>query len=91
MTPQSVLQIDGCAKALIGWFQRPGAGPLLVYDYDKLVACFVKQGMTEDEAVEWVAVNVESAWMGEGTPAILHRIRNAGDFAEFREAHGLDA
>jgi hypothetical protein len=29
--------------------------------------------------------------MGEGTPAILHRIRNAGDLAEFREAHGLDA
>jgi hypothetical protein len=89
MATHSVLQIDGCKAALIGYFQRPGQQPLLVYDYIKLVACFVKQGMTEDEANEWVTVNVESAWMGEGTPAILHRIKSKDDFADFCDMYDL--
>lgn len=33
-------------------------GGLLIYDYDKMVKVFEKQGMTTEEAVEWIDYNV---------------------------------
>lgn len=87
----SVLMIDGCESAIIGWFERCGQGPLLIYDYEKLVAHFVKEGMDEDEAEEWISFNIEGAWMGSGTPAIMHRINSFEQLVEFCDAHNLDA
>ena len=87
----SVLMIDGCESAIIGWFERCGQGPLLIYDYEKLVAHFVKEGMDEDEAEEWISFNIEGAWMGKGTPAIMHRINSFEELVEFCDAHNLDA
>lgn len=89
---RSVLVIDDASSALIGWFQRCGQpDPILVYDYEKLVKHFMGQGMDEGGAVEWISHNVEGAWMGEGTPAILHRIKSHGEFMEFCDAFNLDA
>ena len=59
--------------ALVGWFQRCGQVPVVVYDFDKLVEEYVKEGMGQDEAVEWVLVNIEGAWVGAGTPAVMYR------------------
>jgi len=87
----SVLMIDGCESAIIGWFERCGQGPLLIYDYEKLVTHFVKEGMDEDEAEEWISFNIEGAWMGKGTPAIMHRINSFEELVEFCDAHNLDA
>jgi hypothetical protein len=41
-------------------------------------------GMTEEEAHEWVSFNIEGAWVGKGTPAVMYR----GDADEAREALG---
>ena len=50
---------------------------LVVYDRDKLVKNFMKKdGMTFEEAEEWVSYNIESAYIGETTPLILERIEN---------------
>ena len=67
------LLFDGCDRAIIGYISRCGQVPMVVYDWTKLVRVFEKQGMSTDEADEWVAYNCEGAWMGPGTPGILHR------------------
>jgi len=66
------LTIDGCDDAIIGIARRCGQMTLVVYDYDKLIRCFIEQDMSELEAVEWVDYNIAGAWVGEGTPLILY-------------------
>ena len=45
---------------------------VVVYDYDKLIECFMKQGMTDEEAVEWIDYNVTGGYIGEKTPLVFH-------------------
>jgi len=71
------LFFDGCDSAIVGFISRCGQVPVVVYGYRELVRVFERQGMTSDEAEEWVAFNCEGAWVGEGTPGILHRARAA--------------
>lgn len=66
------LFIPGCDEAIVGRFRRCGQPIVVVYDFTKLVQCFQKTGMNEEDAQEWVAYNVEGAWFGAGTPAIMH-------------------
>ena len=42
-----------------------------VYDYDKIIASLVADGMDEDEAEEFYGFNIEGAYAGETTPAIM--------------------
>ena len=63
---------DGCDEAIVGYATRIKLDPVVVYSYNLLVAVFVKQGMTEDEAIEWIDYNVAGAWVGERTPVILY-------------------
>jgi hypothetical protein len=69
------LFIGGADAAIVGFINRCGEDPIVVYDYDRLVTVFMKQGMTDDEAEEWISVNVEGAWVGKGTPGVLHKGR----------------
>ena len=67
----SALLIDGADDALIG-FTNHGNSPLLaVYEYDKLVDVFMNDGMTYEDAVEWVDFNIVGAWLGDQTPIIV--------------------
>ena len=68
-----MLIIPDADNAILGYYQRCGEDPVVVYDYDLLVKHFVKQGMSDDEAEEWVNFNILGAWVGPGTPAILFR------------------
>ena len=52
-----------------GWYFH--AGPVLAYDLDKVLNIFMEDGMNEDEAQEWVDVNVMGAWVGDGTPIFV--------------------
>ena len=68
-----------CDEAIVGIATKrdPYSQPLVVYDRDKLVENFMKKdGMTFDEAEEWVSFNIEGAYIGETTPLILERIEN---------------
>jgi hypothetical protein len=84
MKKEETLLITGADSAILGWVSRCGDVPIVIYSYEKLVKHFKGQGMTEDEAAEWVSVNVIGAWMGKGTPGVLHR----GNAADVREAIG---
>ena len=59
----------GMESAVIGIVGRFGMGPVALLDRDRCVQLLVDQGMTDDEAEEWMGFNVEGAWMGPGTPA----------------------
>jgi hypothetical protein len=48
----------GCDSAIVG---------------DKLVEHFVSQGMTDEEAIEWIDFNILGAYVGEETPMLLYK------------------
>lgn len=68
------LLIPDADSALLGLAYRCGQPPVAVYDYRKLVAHFVAGGMAEEEAEDWIACNIEGAWLGPSTPAILRAV-----------------
>ena len=70
------LSMDGFDSALIGIAERCGQPALLVYDRDLCIEALVKDGMTEEEAVEYFEFNCAGAWVGEHTPLIMTRFKN---------------
>lgn len=68
-----ILKADGFDGAILGLGRRCGQPDLLVYDADKCVAILMKDGMTDEEAMEYFEFNVVGSWMGEGTPIFLYR------------------
>jgi hypothetical protein len=54
--------------------------PLAVYDWDKCVEILVRRdGMTEDEAMEYMDFNVTGAYVGKGTPIFVRQGDGNGD------------
>jgi hypothetical protein len=52
--------------------RRCGQPTLAVYDYDLAVKKLIERdGMSYDEAVEWMEFNVVGAWVGPNTPVWL--------------------
>lgn len=69
-----LLFADGFDGAILGVAERCGSPQVVVYDYDKCVDILVaRDGMTEDEAIEWMGFNVVGAYAGERTPWFMHR------------------
>lgn len=58
-------------NALVGvclQFGRPGVA---LYDYPKVLANLMAEGMSYEEAVEFFDFNIIGAWVGEYTPAFV--------------------
>ena len=66
--PEAVLWNE-CDDAIIG----VSAGRV-VYGRNALIAVFVAQGMTEEDAEDWVGYNIEGAYVGEYTPLIVQEV-----------------
>ena len=68
---EGVLLADGLEAAFIG--VSCGFGPnKAIYDWDKCVEVFMnRDGMTYEEAVEWIDYNVTGAYVGEQTPEFI--------------------
>lgn len=67
---EEIMFADGFEDALLGigvQFNKRFA----IYDYDKCIKILVKDGMTEEEALEWMDFNVIGAYVGENTPVFL--------------------
>ena len=63
---------DGFEDAFLGICEVYGRLPTAVYDKDKCLEILVQRdGMTDEEAMEFFEFNVAGAWVGEGTPAYL--------------------
>jgi hypothetical protein len=63
MNPEAVLW-DGLDDAIIGISIDNRA----VYGLNKMILLFQEQGMSEEEAMEWMDFNIISAYVGEYTP-----------------------
>jgi hypothetical protein len=74
----TMLQVDGMSEALLGqmtmakWEDNPYE--VLVYSVDKIIEILIdRDGMTEEEAIEFFEFNIEGAYMGRMTPVYVHR------------------
>ena len=66
------LLADGFEEALIGIGTQFNT-ELAVYDWQKCVEVLMRDGMTEDEATEFMDFNVTGAWVGPNTPVFVRR------------------
>ncbi len=67
-----MLKADGFDAAILGIGRRAGADDILVYDYEQCVAVLIMDGMSDEEAIEYLEYNVVGAYVGEGTPMFVH-------------------
>ena len=66
-----MLKVDGLDRAIIG-IGRQFSQQFFVYDYDKCIEVFMtRDDMSEEDAREWMEVNVVGAYMGPGTPTFV--------------------
>jgi hypothetical protein len=62
---------DGLDDCIVGLAGQHSKKPLVVYDRVLMVKHFIAEGMSDEEAEEWVSFNIDCLWAGEGTPLIL--------------------
>lgn len=73
MLEEGMITWDGCMSAIIGTATNPvSQETVVVYSYKKLVRVFMRQGMSEEEAIEWVDYNIVGAFVGPRTPIIVY-------------------
>jgi len=79
--------LEGFEKAFMGVLRRYGQSVAVpLYDYNKCLEILMQRdGMDEDEAVEWLEVNTLGGWLGEGTPGMIFRC----SLKEMREECGM--
>ena len=69
-----MLKANGFDEAVLGIGRRCGQEDILVYDFEKCVDVLVKRdGMTDEEAIEFLEFNTVGAWVGEQTPLFLYK------------------
>ena len=67
-----MLKADGYDKAIIGQGNQGTKSPVLVYDAEKVIDILCKRdGMTDEEALDYFSYNIEGAWVGENTPIFV--------------------
>jgi hypothetical protein len=59
---EEAIQFEGLDYAIVGTTHEG----YFVYDYDRMIECFVEDGMTLEDAVEWIDFNVISINAGKG-------------------------
>ena len=69
-----MMKIDGHDNAVVGvsfTWRNQRQVQLLVYDAEIIRDNLVKEGMTPDEAREYIEYNIEGAYVGEDTPVLV--------------------
>jgi len=70
-----LLQADGFDDAIIGL--EPLSGKI-IYDIDRMVGVLVEEGLSSEEAIEYLDFNVLNAYVGENTPLYIQTIDDDG-------------
>jgi hypothetical protein len=66
-----LLQADGFDDAIIGI--EPLSGKV-IYDIDKMVIVLNQEGLSSEEAIEYLDYNVLNAYVGENTPIYIQTL-----------------
>lgn len=67
-----ILMADGFEEAFLGVAMQFN-NPIPIFDYDKCLKILMKDGMSYEDAEEYLEFNVTGAWVGAGTPAYLFK------------------
>ncbi len=68
---QEILQADGFDDAIIGL--EPLSGKV-IYDIEKMTMVLIDEGLTHEDAIEYLDFNVLNAYVGENTPLYIHTL-----------------
>lgn len=69
---EDILVMDGFDDAIIGYSQRINDPTLAVYSWELMVKILMERdGMSDEEAMEYIDYNCLGAWVGERTPIIV--------------------
>jgi hypothetical protein len=69
------LLADGLEAAIIGYVVNHHHAAVAVYDYDKCIATLVdRDGMTHEDAEEFLEFNTLGAYVGENGPLYVKRL-----------------
>ena len=75
---ETMLFVDGFDEALLGLVNIAGPSgsyEAALYDKDLCINILMRRdGMTEEEAVEYFEYNIANAYVGGGTPAFAHTV-----------------
>ncbi len=66
-----VMKMDGYDDCIIGICHRFNQPPISAYSLNKLTDRHIKDGMTREEALEYISYNQTGAWVGENTPCFI--------------------
>jgi len=66
----NVLYMVGYDDCIAGHSERDGI-TLAVYSISKLIEAHIKEGMSQEEAIEFIEYNQSGSYMGKGTPLFL--------------------
>ncbi len=70
-----IITADGFESCVLGVAQRFGMDLVVAYDYDKCVALLMsRDGVSREEAIEYMEFNVTGAWVGKGTPVFISTV-----------------
>jgi hypothetical protein len=71
------LLAEGFDDAYMGFVANTHHTSVAVYDYDECVRVLREDGMTEEEAIEYMDYNVVDAYVGEHGPLFLRGCRGS--------------
>ncbi len=78
----SPLLMDGFEQALLGFGQRINEPLLAIYSWSEMVKVLMtRDGMSDEEAIEYISYNCQGAWVGERTPIIVEPPENFPEYA----------
>ena len=66
-----LLEPESFDQCIVGIANRCGIPSSVVYDRKKLIELLESEGMTHEEADEYISYNIEGAYVGETTPLIM--------------------
>lgn len=67
--------LDGFDEAILGpaliWHIDGSRVEVLAYDAEKIRAVLMREGMSSEDAREYIEFNIEGAYVGPGTPILV--------------------
>jgi len=69
---EDAVRLTGYDDCIVGVVEQIGQIPVLCYDLERMVRKLAeKDGMTQEEALEFLDYNYFNAFLGEGTPCFI--------------------
>ena len=68
---EGAIILEDLDDAIIGIVETMGSGPRILYSQQKILEILMKDGMTDEEAIEFYDFNILNLWVSEQNPVFL--------------------